>query len=64
VTIHITTKSLSGHLDKQQIHKSHALTLNQREKQVCLLADEIHIIQDLVFDKNANELVGFCKLGE
>ena len=36
----------------------------EREKHVLLLLDEMHVKQDLVYDKNTGELVGFVNLGD
>ncbi len=35
----------------------------EREKCIILLLDEMHIRQDLVFDKHTGEMIGFCNLG-
>ena len=36
----------------------------EREKYVILLLDEMHIRQDIVFDKHTGEMIGFCNLGD
>lgn len=36
----------------------------ERERCVILLLDEMHIRQDLVFDKHTGEMIGFCSLGD
>ncbi len=36
----------------------------EREKCVILLLDEMHIRQDLMYDKHSGEMIGFCSLGE
>ena len=36
----------------------------EREKCVIMLLDEMHIRQDLVFDKHSGEMIGFCNLGD
>lgn len=36
----------------------------EREKYVILLLDEIHVKQNLTFDKHSGELIGFMNLGE
>ena len=36
----------------------------EREKCVLLLLDEMHIRQDLVFDKHSGQMISFCNLGE
>ena len=36
----------------------------EREKYVILLLDEMHIRQDLVFDKHTGNLIGFTNLGD
>lgn len=36
----------------------------ERERCIMLLLDEMHIRQDLVFDKHSGEMIGFCNLGE
>ena len=38
-------------------------TLEDFQKHVCLLGDEMHIKEDLVHDKTSGELVGFVNLG-
>ena len=36
----------------------------EREKYVILLLDEMHIRQDIAFDKHTGEMIGFCNLGD
>lgn len=36
----------------------------EREKYVLLLLDEMHVKQELVYDKSTGELVGFVNLGD
>ena len=36
----------------------------EREKCVVLLLDEMHIREDLVYDKHTGELIGFTNLGD
>ncbi len=36
----------------------------ERDKCVLLLLDEMHIRQDLVFDKHTGDMIGFCNLGD
>ena len=36
----------------------------EREKHIFLLLDEMHIRQDLVFDKHSGNLIGFTDLGD
>ena len=38
-------------------------SLEDFQKHVCLLGDEMHIKEDLVYDKTSGELVGFVNLG-
>ncbi len=36
----------------------------ERERCVILLLDEMHIRQDLVFDKHTGAMISFCSLGD
>ena len=36
----------------------------EREKLVLLLLDEMHIREDIVYDKHSGEMIGFANLGE
>ncbi len=49
----------------KQLHSAAKLdTCEERDKCVLLLLDEMYIKQDLVFDKNSGELIGFMDLGD
>ena len=39
-------------------------TCREREKCVILLLDEMHIREDLVFDKHTGSMIGFAELGK
>ena len=39
-------------------------TCPEREKYVVLLLDEMHIRDDLVYDKHSGKMIGFANLGE
>ena len=39
-------------------------TCPQREKLVLLLLDEMHICEDIVYDKYSGEMIGFSNLGD
>lgn len=54
----------SSDVDKMLIHESAAMTCPEREKYVMLLIDEMHIKQDLVFDKHTGKLIGYTNLGD
>ncbi len=36
----------------------------ERNKYVLLLLDEMHVKEDLIFNKHSGELIGFSNLGE
>ena len=39
-------------------------SLKEFQKQACLLGDEIHVKEDLIYNKTNGELVGFVNLGD
>ena len=54
----------SKEVDEMLIDASGVKTCPERNKQVILLLDEMHIREDLVFDKHSGRLIGFTDLGE
>ena len=40
------------------------LTCSPRDKYVLVMLDEMHIREDLVYDKHSGALIGFANLGE
>ena len=46
------------------VNAANLISCPEREKYVILLLDEMHIRQDIVFDKHTGEMIGFCNLGD
>ena len=60
-------RALPGFLadvDEQLIEAAKLSTCEEFQKYVVLVMDEMHIKEDLVYDKHSGELVGFVNLGE
>lgn len=55
---------LSTEVDKMLMSASRVDSCPAREKCVIMLLDEMHIREDLVFNKHSGALIGFCNLGE
>ena len=56
-----------GYIDKVDQHlmsQTKISSLPEFQKFVCLLFDEVKIKEDLVYDKNSAEIIGFVNLGE
>ncbi len=51
-------------LDHQLMDDAKFQSLSKYEKYVCLIGDEMHIKEDLIYDKHSGELTGFINLGE
>ena len=58
------TIGYSAGVDSQLYRAAKLDQCEEREKYVILLLDEMHIRQNLVFDKHSGELIGFTNLGE
>ena len=54
----------STELDNQLINDSNLSTLENFQKYICLLGDEMYIKEGLVYNKHTGELAGYCDLGE
>ena len=54
----------SSDVDTMLINAAKVKTCPERDKCVMLLIDEMHIRQDLVFDKHTGELIGYANLGD
>ncbi len=54
----------SGEVDQMLVNAAKIVSCPEREKCVILLLDEMHIRQDLVFDKHTGAMIGFCSLGD
>ena len=54
----------SADVDKMLLQASEAISCPEREKNVILLLDEMHIREDIVFDKHNGAMIGFAKLGD
>ena len=50
--------------DRQLLEAAHILTCPEYEKNVVITMDEMHVKEDLVFDKHTGALVGFTNLGD
>ena len=46
------------------IHAAKVDSCPEREKNVILLLDEMHIREDIVFDKHSGAMIGFTRLGD
>eukprot|EP00731_Ephydatia_muelleri_P025383 Em0017g466a len=61
------TQSSSGFstdVDKMLMDAARITTCPEREKYVILLLDEMHVRDDLVYDKHSGKMIGFANLGE
>ena len=58
-----STSGFSSELDEQLIQEAKSSSLQDYQRHVCLVADEMHVKADLVYDKFTGELVGFSNLG-
>ena len=54
----------SADLDKQLIKQSNSTNLEPHQRHVCLVADEMYVKEDLVYNKFTGELIGFANLGD
>ena len=54
----------SGEVDKQLSEAAKVHTCQDFKKYIVLVMDEMHIKEDLVYDKHSGELIGFVNLGE
>ena len=54
----------SSEVDKMLIQAAKVDTCPEREKNVILLLDEMHIREDIVFDKHSGAMIGYTKLGD
>ena len=54
----------SDAVDRMLMNTAKVGSCSEREKCVLLLLDEMHIREDLVFDKHTGNMVGFAHLGE
>ncbi len=59
-----STVGFSVELDRQLIDDAQVQSLSECETHVCLIGDEMHVKEDLVFDKFSGELTGFVNLGD
>ena len=54
----------SSDVDRMLMKAANIESCPTRDKHVLLLLDEMHIKEDLVFDKHSGELIGFVDLGD
>ena len=54
----------SEDIDRQLIEAAKLQTCEEFQKYIVMVMDEMHIKEDLVYDKHSGELVGFVNLGE
>ena len=54
----------SAEVDKQLMQAASMKTCKEWEKCMILLIDEMHIKEDLIYDKHSGALIGFANLGE
>ncbi|XP_064401712.1 uncharacterized protein LOC135347608 [Halichondria panicea] len=57
-------RGFSVEVDKMLIDASKVASCPEREKYVLLLLDEMHVKEDLIFNKHSGELIGFSNLGD
>ena len=58
------TPGFSADVDVQLYSAAKLHQCEGREKYVILIIDEMHVKEDLVFDKHSGELIGFTNIGE
>ena len=54
----------STEVDQMLVRAAKVVSCPEREKYTILLLDEMHVREDLVYDKHTGELVGFANLGD
>ena len=54
----------SASVDQQLMHAAEVSKCLEFKKNMVLVIDEMHIREDLVYDKNSGALIGFANLGE
>ena len=54
----------SSEVDEMLMKAADVISCPERDKCVVLLLDEMHIQQDIVFDKHTGEMIGFANLGD
>lgn len=59
-----TSIGFSNQVDQQLMEVVNIAQYEEFQKCVLLLVDEVHIKEDLVFDKHSGELLGYINLGE
>ena len=59
-----SSSGFSTDVDKMLMDAARVTTCPEREKYVVLLFDEMHIRDDLVYDKHSGKMIGFTNLGE
>lgn len=59
-----STSGFSAELDKQLIADSKIASLEEYQKHIALIADEMYIKEDLVYCKNTGDLIGFFDIGD
>ena len=60
----IASTGFSNELDKQMIRRLELDTLDECQKHVCILGDEMYIKEGLVYNKSTGKLVGYCDIGD
>ena len=60
----ISAPGFSTDMDHQLMEDADIASLEEFQKHICLLGDEMHIKEDLVYKKMSGELVGFVNLGD
>ncbi len=59
-----STIGFSIELDRQLMDDAQFQSLSEYQKYVCLVGDEMHVKEDLVYDKFSGELTGFINLNQ
>ena len=54
----------SVEVDKQLVEEMSLESLEEHDKYVCIVADEMNIKEGIVFNKSTSDIVGFTELGD
>ena len=58
------TPGFSAEVDSMVMKAAEVESCSEREKCILLLLDEMHVREDLVYDKHSGDLIGFSNLGD
>ena len=60
----LSTTGFSTEVDKQLMEAAKVAKAEEWEKCVALVMDEMHVKENLVYDKHSGALIGFANLGQ